>query len=172
MLARPEAGEYAPFFEDYVARADDADVLEGLVRRLDRLSSLLRGLDEERSAHRYAPGKWSVKEVVGHLADTERVFGARCLGFARGVEGSWPGVDPDALAAAAGHARLPFGQVFESFRLARLSNLALFAEFAVGDWLRRGRADGAEMSARAVPYVLAGHQDHHEEILRERYGLR
>jgi hypothetical protein len=170
-LARPEADEYAPFYAGYVARVPEGDVLELLARQAEDTQALLSSLEPDRASYRYAPDKWSVTEVVGHLCDAERIFSYRALRFARGDETPLPGFDEQAYVPNAGFDRRGLPDVLGELRCLRQSTLFLFRGLDEAAGRRRGVASGHPMSTRALAYVIAGHERHHLEVLRTRYGV-
>ena len=166
---RPATDEYAPYYARYVALVPEGDALAALERQLDDMLLFLRGLSEAQGALRYAPGKWSVKQVIGHLIDSERVFAYRALRFARADRAPLPGFDQNIYAEAAGSDRRSLASLVEEFDLVRRSTLAMFRAFDEGAWPRRGVANQNEVSVRALAFIIAGHGRHHVGILRERY---
>ncbi|MDT8435221.1 MAG: DinB family protein [Gemmatimonadota bacterium] len=166
---RPAAGEYASWFAAYVARVPGEDPLPALERQRVEWDGVLAGLDVERGSFRYAPGKWSVLELAEHVVDTERILTTRALRIARGDPTPLPGFDQDILVAGGNAARRPPGDVREEFDGLRRSGLALFRGFDARTWRRTGAADGAPVSVRALAFIVAGHADHHLQVLRERY---
>lgn len=170
-IPAPTPDEYAPFYAGYVAAVAGADVRALLLRQLPALDAACASLSDADALHRYAPGKWSIKEVVGHLADTERVFSYRALRVARGDATPLPGFDENAFVAAAGFDRRPLGELLDELRRVRASTLALLDGVEPEAWERRGTASGVEVSLRAIAHIMAGHVEHHLHILRERYGL-
>jgi hypothetical protein len=166
---RPAPAEFAPRFAPYLEAVPDGDVLDRLARQGEEARALLAGFGEEGARRRYAPGKWSVKQVAGHLADVERVFAHRALAFARGDAAALPGMDEDAWADAAGHDAVPLSDLLEELAVVRRATLLLFRPLDAAALLRRGIADGNVLSVRAVPWLLAGHERHHAAVLRERY---
>jgi DinB superfamily len=167
--SRPEAGEHPPYFERYTKLVPAGDVVETLARQSDEMLALLRPLSEEKAGHRYAPGKWSIKDLVGHVTDTERVFGYRALAIARGDQGSLPGFDENVYAEMARFDRLPFTDLLSGFDVVRQSSLTLLRQLDAEAWGRVGTANGHATSVRAMAFIMAGHARHHENILRERY---
>ncbi len=168
-FGRPDPTEYAPYFERYLARVPEGDVVDLLAQQIEETVRLLSGLSEERARYRYAPGKWSVKEVVGHMADTERVLSYRALRFARGDETPLPGFDENALVANAGFDARPLADLLGEFEAVRRATVALFRGFPPEAARRRGVANEKTVSVRALAYIIAGHERHHRDILAERY---
>lgn len=166
---RPEATEYAPYYERYIGLVPEPSALEALDAQHAEMMPFLRGLSEAQGALRYAPGKWSVRQVLGHVADTERVFGYRALRFARADQTPLPGFDENVFAKEANHDALPLASIVAELDAVRRSTLALFRSLDESAWPRRGVANDVEMSVRALAYVIAGHGRHHVNILRERY---
>lgn len=169
-LSRPDTSEYATYYQTYVAPIADQDVLE-LLNTQSTVFEPLRSLSESGATHRYAPDKWSVKEVIGHLNDAERVFAYRMLRIARGDETPLAGFDQQPYVDTAHFDRLPISSLVDSFRTARASTLSLAGEIDDDGWRRMGVASGFPVSARALAYIIAGHATHHIGILRDRYGM-
>jgi DinB superfamily len=166
---RPAAGEHPPYFERYTKLVPAGDVVETLARQSGEMLALLRPLSEEKAGHRYAPGKWSIKGVLGHVTDTERVFAYRALAIARGDQGSLPGFDENVYAEHAGFDRLPFADLVSGFEIVRQSSLTLLRQLDADAWERVGTANGHATSLRAMAFIMAGHQRHHVNVLREHY---
>jgi hypothetical protein len=167
----PAEGEYAPFYAGYVALASKGDLLTRLDAQIQEVQGLLRGLSEEEALARYAPGKWSVKEVAGHLADTERIMAYRALRVARGDTTPLPGFDENTYVAAANFDARPLPSLVEEWETVRRSSILLLRSFDAEAAGRTGTASGAPITARALAYIIAGHVAHHLEILRARYDL-
>jgi hypothetical protein len=169
-IEAPGAGEYHPGFEKYIARVKDAgDVVEFLKRQLEDTESLLRQVDPSRQTHRYAPGKWSVKEVVGHLTDAERIFSYRLLRFARADETALPGFDENTYVEAANFDDIAWSELVDEFAAVRRATILLLNHLPAVAWTRAGVSNGNSISVRALAFIMAGHVDHHVAILRERY---
>ena len=166
--ARPAPTEYAPYYERYVSLVA-GDVLETLERQGAETASLLGGLTEEQGGARYAPGKWSVKELVGHLIDTERVFAYRLLRVARGDRTPIEGFDQDPYVANSNADARTVGSLAEEFGHVRAATIALARSLDAAAWSRSGVANENEVTARALAHIVAGHEAHHVRILRERY---
>lgn len=167
----PLPEEIAPFQVPYVAAVSGHDPLTLLGRQPERLASTLTGLSDERAMHRYAPGKWSVKEVVGHLADAERIFAYRMLRIWRGDATPLPGFDENTYVEAAGFDRRPIRALVEDFSAVRTASERLFGAIEEPEWAFRGVVNGRETSLSALAYVTVGHVEHHLRILGERYGV-
>jgi uncharacterized damage-inducible protein DinB len=166
---RPEPAEYDPYYGRYIERVEQSDVLQALSEQLEATLELLRGLDPARGEYRYAPGKWSVKQVLCHVLDSERIFAARALCIARGDTQPLPGFDENAYAEQAGADQRSIGDLAEEFDLVRNSTIALYRSLDAQAWQRIGNANGAAVSVRAIAWIVAGHAAHHERVLRERY---
>lgn len=169
MIQRPTPDEYAEYYREYVERLPDGDILALLEREGTGFAAFARGIEAARWDHRYAPGKWSIKEVVGHIIDCERVFALRALAFARGDDTPLPGFDQDAYVAAANFASRDSDSLVSEFEHVRRATLDLFRSLDDAAWSRRGTANACEFTVRAIPWILAGHLDHHARVLQERY---
>lgn len=168
-IRRPDASEYAPHYGTYISNVPDGDVLRVLEEQRREMQRLLADIPDPKALYRYAPGKWSIKEVVGHLCDSERVFGYRALRFARGDETPLPGFDEQAYAPAGQFDARALPALAAELDAVRRATLALFHGFGPAALARRGTANGTEVSVRALAYIIAGHERHHLGILRERY---
>jgi len=166
----PAPGEYASFFGGYIAKAQDfADPVKKLDEQMSEFLDLLEELDEQKQLHRYAPGKWSVKDVVGHLIDAERIFAYRALRIARGDQTPLSGFDENAYVRAAEADRFDWQTLLEEFIIVRRTSILMLQRMPDEAWMRRGTASDAAISVRALAYIMIGHVAHHLEILRERY---
>lgn len=163
---RTEAAEYYFTYINKVVRGDICDVLDA---QLGETLKLLNDISEEKSLVRYAPDKWSIREVLSHLNDTERVFAFRALCFARGLDAPLPGFDQDVAVVGSAADERSFKSHVEEFEAVRTATLALFRDLPASAWLRRGQASGNPFTVRALAYITAGHVSHHLEILRQRY---
>ncbi|HYN86817.1 MAG TPA: DinB family protein [Pyrinomonadaceae bacterium] len=167
--ARPGEDEYPAYFNGYVSRVPAGDVLETLRRQLPETLDLLGGVSEERAGQSYEPGKWTVKELVGHCIDSERVFAYRALAIARGETTPLPGFDQDLYAANVDFNSRTLRSLAEEFARVRASTLDLLTNLDRRAWERRGTANDNTMSVRALAHIIAGHVTHHAHVLRERY---
>jgi len=168
-MKRPKPHEYASYYETYVALVPDGDVIEILARQVESTRALLEDLDDERARYRYAPGKWSLKEVVGHVADTERVFAYRALALARGDGRALPGFDENAYAASAGHDERDLADLAAELVAVRGATVALLGGLPADAEARTGTINGYTFVLRTIPYVVAGHELHHRRVIQERY---
>lgn len=168
---RPDRGEYPQYFERYVSLLTHNTIVPVLNEQADGVHGALSGLSGERAAWRYAPGKWSVRELLGHVVDTERVFGHRALAIARGETYSLPSFDENAYAAIAHHDHAPIEQLAEEFATLRRSHVLMLTHLDEAAWARRGVVNGKPMSTRAMAFIMAGHVRHHARVLTERYGV-
>jgi hypothetical protein len=168
--SRPATDEFAPAYARYVSRiADHEEILPVLATQLDEVADRLHRIPETQGGHRYAAGKWSVKEVIGHLSDSERIFACRALRFARGDPAPLPGFDENAYVPAMGAASRTLGELAAEWGDVRRATLALLRHLPAGAWPRRGTASGGSVSVRALAYIIAGHTRHHLAVLEERY---
>jgi hypothetical protein len=170
-VAAPVSGEYNPAFARYVARVEDADIVEALDRQTNEVRSIFAPLSDERADYRYEPGKWSVREMLGHLVDTERVMGYRAMALARGEAQVLPGFDENDYAAAAPYGRRPLRETLQQFAHLRESHVLMFRQLSPEDWLRRGTVAGHPASVRAFAWIIVGHVRHHLAVLAQRYGI-
>lgn len=171
MIERPQESEHAPFYAAYIALVPEGDLLTVLAEQKRELLRRAEAVPPERETHRYAEGKWSVREVFGHLGDGERVFGYRALCISRGDETPLPGFDEDPYVAAGGFDRRSLRDLAAELLLLRDANLAMFRALDPEAWKRLGTANGEAISVRALAYIMAGHTAHHLSILAERYGV-
>jgi hypothetical protein len=166
---RPEPSEYAPYYERYISLIPDDDIVTLLTTGLDDTLSLLASIPESDAGYRYAPGKWSIKELVGHMIDGERIFGARALRFGRGDATPIPGFDEDAYVAGANFDARTLADLATELALVRGSNILLFRHFPAEAWDRRGTANGNQVSVLALACIMVGHEAHHTGVIRSRY---
>ena len=167
----PQPTDYAKFYAGYIAGLEGAEPIAALAAQESELVGLVSGLDEAAAGYRYAPGKWSIRDVLGHLADTERVMSYRLLRIARGDATPLPGFDENHFAEAAGADRRPMVELIAEYRATRAATLALARGLTEEALDNRGTCNEAPMTARALLYIIPGHERHHIRILKERYGL-
>ena len=170
-LPRPAADESAPFYHGYIEKVPGEQVGEYLAAQLGEVERLLAPLDDAAARFRYAPDKWSVKEVLGHLCDAVRIFAYRLLRIARADATPLPGFDENAYVPPADFDSRPLGELLREFQAIRASTITLAEGLPSAAWERRGQASGKSISARALAYIMVGHVTHHLGVLLDRYRL-
>jgi len=166
MLSRPDSTEYAEFYTNYIARVPEGAVVDFLAKQPGDYRQLLVGVSEGAAAAPTAPGKWSIKQILGHVSDAERVMGYRALRFARGDEQELPGFEQDDYVREAGSDARSLEELLAEFESVRRSTIALFKSLPPGAEMRGGVANGNRVTVRALAYIAAGHAQHHYELLR------
>jgi hypothetical protein len=166
---RPAASEYLPYYERYIGLVPEGDVVATLVNQMIETQSLLRALPASVATYRYAPEKWSVNELVGHMIDSERIFTSRALRFARNDPAPMPSFDQNDYVRNATFDSYPLADLASELEAVRHATIFLFRHMDEQAWSRRGIANNAEVSVRALAYIVAGHELHHREILSARY---
>ena len=169
MRIAPERTEAAEYYFTYIDKVPEGDICDILEAQSGETLALLQGISEPQSLYRYAADKWSIREVVSHLNDTERLFVFRALWFARGFASELPSFDQNSAIAAAGADARPWASHVDEFRQIRAASLGFFRNLPPEAWLRRGIASGNPFSVRALAYIAAGHVAHHMGVLKERY---
>ena len=170
MFGRPQADEAVPYYFTYIDQVAGDDILAAMRDQFDQTMSLLADVSGENSKYRYAPDKWSIRQVLNHVTDTERAFAFRALWFARGFDSPLPDYDQNVAAAGAEADRVSWDPLVEEFRRVRLASLSLFSNLPPAAWLRTGVASGNRFTVRAMAYITVGHVAHHIAILRSRYS--
>jgi hypothetical protein len=171
-VARPQADEYAPYYGRYIALVQGEDILGALDEQRRETMKLLCSRDEEDGDFRYAPEKWSAKEVLGHVCDTERVFAYRALRISRADATPMQGFEQDDYVRNGPFARAPLAEIIEDYIAVRRATITLLRNLDEAAWLRRGVANKNAVSVRALAYIIAGHELHHRRILQEKYFTR
>jgi hypothetical protein len=169
MNAIPDRTEAAEYYFTYIDQVGPGDICEILRAQQPETLALLKSISDDQSLHRYAPDKWSIRELVSHLNDTERLFVARAFWFARGFDSPLPSFDQNVAVAGAGADDRSWNSHIDEFRAVRDATLAFFENLPMQAWGRRGIASGNPFTVRALAYVAAGHVIHHTKILRTRY---
>jgi DinB superfamily len=169
MRGRPEPNEAASYYDAYIKLVQNDDIVSVLDAQLEETVGFLSGVSEEQSLHRYAPDKWSMRQLVSHINDTERVFVFRALWFARGFPDPLPSYDQIVAVEAADADNISWAKHVAEFRSIRLATLSFFQNLPEEAWLRSGIASGNPFTVRALAYIAAGHVSHHTAILRDRY---
>ena len=169
MLKRPEPAEYPSYYREYVELVPEGRILDIFESQEKELEELVQNLTEEQLLFRYAPGKWSVKEMIGHVTDTERVLSYRAMCIARGEQTPLPGFNEEEYVKNADFDRLSVRGLLGHFSAVRRGTIHLFKSLRPDDWLKSGTANGFPITVRALAYIIAGHALHHQNIIRERY---
>ncbi len=166
---RPANDEFSEFYASYIERVPPGNVLHFLSMQQSTAAHLIGGVPESNAAYRYAADKWSIKEVVGHLCDTERLFSYRAMRFARDDRTSLAGMEQDPYVEAAHFDERTLHDLKQELYHSRTANILLFRSFGVAELDRGGTASGWHVTVRALLFIIAGHQEHHLQVLRERY---
>jgi uncharacterized damage-inducible protein DinB len=166
---KPAANEYAEYYDKYVSIVPEGDVVRTLSAQLDETLELVRSIPEERGGHRYGPDKWSIRELLSHVVDTERIFAYRALRIARGDETPLSGFEQDIYVPASGAEARTLASFADELEHVRRANILMFETLPAEAWERRGTASDYPVTVRALAWILAGHERHHVNILRQRY---
>lgn len=169
---KPAEGEYLAYFGRYVSLVPEGDIIDQLQTQIGATMSLLEKVSEEKSSYRYAPGKWSMKQSLGHIIDTERVFAYRLLAVARGEKAALPSFDQDEYVDGADFGACSWNSLKAELELVRRGTVALLKNLPEQAWSRTGTVSGSPTSARALAFIIAGHELYHQEIFRARYGVQ
>jgi hypothetical protein len=169
MLGRPQPREAAPYYFTYIDQVEGENPLQEIENQLEELSPWLSRISEEKSFDRYAPEKWSIRQVLNHVTDTERAFAFRALWFARGFDAALPGYDQELAANGAQADSVSWAAHVEEFQRVRHATISLFRNLPLDAWMRTGVASGNLFTVRALAFIIPGHVAHHVKILRERY---
>jgi hypothetical protein len=169
MIGRPQDTEAAPYYFTYINQVIGEDAAGTIETQLEESLVFFGGISEERSLYRYAPEKWSIRQVLNHITDTERAFAFRALWFARGFQAPLPSYDQNIAAAGAEADKISWSAHVEEFRRVRQSTISLFRNLPADAWTRSGIASDNPFTVRALAYIIAGHVAHHVAVLRERY---
>jgi hypothetical protein len=168
--ARPDSTEFAPEAQAYIDLVQGDDVVRSLSAQKDSTASLLRSIDDKvAGTWSYAPGKWTMKELIGHIIDTERIYAYRTLSLARGETASLPGFEQEDYVKTSGANRRSISDLAEEYDAVRQSTIALFAGFPQEAWTRRGTVNGYSVTARGLAFQIPGHERHHLRILKDKY---
>jgi hypothetical protein len=170
-IDRPKENEYAPFYAGYVARVPETEILDVLREQPKELKRIADSLTPDKERFRYAPDKWSVRQLFGHLVDAERFFGHRAFCISRGDKNPLPGWDENEYIAGSSYDSRPLAELVKDFSLLREANSRLFENLDAATWPREGVANGVKVTVRALAYVMTGHARHHLAVLKERYGI-
>jgi len=170
MLQRPDETEYDPAYAGYISLVPEGSYFDLLGVQTHETREFFEKLSEEKGNYRYAPDKWSIKEILGHVMDSERVFAYRALCIARGEQQSLPGFDQDAYARVADYDRISLAKALQHYTALRVSTILLLEQLPAQAWTRKGISNQKPISVRALAYIIAGHERHHMRVITERYG--
>ena len=168
-MQRPNKDEYNPYYETYISKVPNGNILDLLAGQIETVKKITGNISEEKGLHKYAPGKWTIKQLLGHINDTERVFSYRALRFSRNDKTLLPGFEQDDFVNESNSDNIKVSDLVEEFIKIRESNLVMFKNFTEEMWKRRGVASNNPISVRALPYIMFGHVEHHLNILKEKY---
>jgi hypothetical protein len=168
-MSRPQPAEFDPYYQKYISLVPEEEIIPALTGQIDDLSKLFENVSEEIGTFAYAEGKWSVKEVLSHLIDGERMFAYRALRVARGDKTPIEGFEQDGYIENSHANRRPLAELIREFDLLREANVIFFSNLESADWVRTGTANNVEISVRSLAWIMVGHVRHHVAILRERY---
>jgi hypothetical protein len=168
-MSRPQPAEYDPYYQKYVSLVPEEDIVPALENQINDLKTMFDGVPDEKGTFAYADGKWTVKEILSHLIDGERMFAYRVFRIARGDKTPIEGFEQDGYIENS-HANLrPIAELFQEFALLRKANVMFFRNLEDVDWVRTGTANSVEISVRSLAWIMVGHVRHHIDILRARY---
>ena len=169
LWSRPAADECSPYYFTYIQQVPDGDIVHTLQSQHAAIHALLQHTTDSQAAAHPAPGEWSIKEIIAHLSDTERLFAFRALWFARGEQSALPGMEPNPWVAITNADTRTLSDLLAEFDQVRAASISLFAHLDADAWSRRGIASDAVVSVRALAWIIAGHELHHNRSLRETY---
>jgi hypothetical protein len=168
-MTRPQANEAATYYSRYIDLITDEDIVSRLKSQLGETTSFLSKISDEKSLNTYAPGKWTIRQVLNHVNDAERVFASRAFWFARGLPDALPGFDQDVCVEAAGANDVSWSDLTNEFSNVRQSTISLFENLPAQAWMRTGVASDNPFTVNALGYIIAGHVSHHCNVIQERY---
>lgn len=168
-MNRPNTDEHAAYYSRYIDLVPEGNIIELLFQQIDETKNLFLSIDEEKSKYRYAADKWSIREVLGHILDGERIFAYRALRFSRNDSTEIAGFEQNLYTANSNHDNILLSNLLEEFILVRKSNILLFQSFTEDMWLRRGVASKNSVSVRAIPFIMFGHCTHHLNVIKNKY---
>lgn len=171
MILKPEKTEYAEFYANYISLVEESDVVPALGNQPNDLRKLLADVSEAKENFRYAENKWSIREMLGHINDAERVFAYRALRISRGDQTPLAGFEENNYVSNSNFSDSPLADLVEEFALLRAANVLMFKNLTAEQWLRAGTASDAIVSVRALVFIMIGHVRHHTNILRQRYSV-
>ncbi len=170
-MTRPHTAEAAPYYFKYIDLITSDDIVPAIQAQKDETVRFLEGISEEKSLYAYAPGKWTIRELLNHVNDGERVFLYRAFWFARGFQDALPSFEQDVAVQFAQANQTSWAQLVAEFKTVRWATITFFQNLPDEAWSRTGVASDNEVSVRAIAYIIAGHVTHHTHVLREKYGI-
>jgi hypothetical protein len=170
-MTRPQSTEAASYYFNYIDLITSDEIVPVMESQMDETLRFLEGISQEQSLTSYAPGKWTIRELLNHVNDGERIFLGRAVWFARGFQDPLPSFEQDVAVQAAKANQTPWSELVEEFRTVRLSTLSFFKHLPDEAWSRSGVASDNPVSVRAIAYIIAGHVAHHTQVLKEKYGI-
>jgi hypothetical protein len=168
-MQRPNEGEYAPYYNTYISKVPDGNIIELLTQQIESVKEVFQSISEEKSLFKYAPEKWTIRQVLGHMNDGERVFPYRALRFSRNDKNALAGFDQNEFVKESNFNNVKLADLLDEFIKTRESNIVMFKNFSEEMWTRRGIASNNEITVRAFPYIMYGHVIHHLNVLKEKY---
>lgn len=168
---RPEETEFSPFYKGYISQVIEDDVIAALEAELNESLAFFRNVDEQHSKTAYAEGKWTIRQVLGHIVDAERVMSYRAMRFARNDQTELPGFEQDDFIRGANFNEVSLRDLLREFEHLRRANILMFRNLTADAWLRHGKANGNEVTVRALGFIIAGHEKHHRKVVKERYMI-
>jgi DinB superfamily len=166
---RPDDSEFSPFYKGYISHVIEDDAVTALDAELAESLAFFRDIEEQQSKTSYGEGKWTIRQVLGHIVDTERVMSYRALRFARNDKTELPGFEQDDFIRGGSFNEISMGDMLREFEYLRRANILMFRNLATEAWDRRGSANGNQITVRALAYIIVGHEKHHRKIVKERY---
>ena len=169
MRKQVEQNEYAPYYQPYVELVPEGDLIQLLSEQMEQTIAALEKITDTQAEFRYAEGKWSIKEVIGHMIDTERIMAYRLLAIARGERRNLPGFNEEEYVQQASFTKQTVEELLQNLSIVRQSTIVLLKSLCSEEWLRRGSANDCDITVRALAVIIAGHELHHRNIISERY---
>jgi len=169
IIEQPQSSEYPPYYQHYLDLVSNGDVIKTLKDQIMDIQAVISKIPEEKEGYAYAEGKWTIKEVIGHVIDTERILGYRVLRFARKDKTVLPGFDENAFVSNANFNKRTLYELAHEFAIVREANITLFKTFEKEHLIQKGNANGQEVSVRSVIYMIAGHASHHMNVIKTKY---
>jgi uncharacterized damage-inducible protein DinB len=168
-MQRPNEGEYAPYYNTYISKVPEGNIIDLLTQQIDSVKDTFKNISEEKSLYRYAPDKWSIRQVLGHINDGEHIFPYRALRFSRNDKNNLSGFNQDEFAKESNFDNITLANLLEEFIKVREANIVMFKNFSDEMWTRHGIANNKEITVRAIAYIMYGHVTHHLNVIKEKY---